>query len=173
MVGSLLLFLVVGRGGKSSSTTTATQHVATAPVVTTTVAPGSVVFPATPPTTIIQFKIPANETGVALPMDYFAGGGGFVRPGDSINIYEVTNKDCATPAAMATVKLIQSNVKVLEVLGAAPATTGTPSAYLLALTPQEAEKVIFGAKFESLYLTLTTDATPPQATTGITCKNAL
>jgi Flp pilus assembly protein CpaB len=170
VVGGLLLFLVVGRG--TNKTPTPTQQVAAGPTTTTT-APGSVVFPIAPPTTLIQFKIPAGKSAVAIPMEYFAGVGGFVRPADVINIYVMVNKDCATPNAPAAVKLLLSNVKVLEVLGAAPAATGTPASYLLALTPQEAERVIFASKYDSLYMALTTDNSPPATTSGVDCKTAL
>ena len=168
IVGGALLFLVLGRGKTS---TTRSQTAVSAPATTTTV-PGSVLIPATPPTTIIQFKIPTGENAVALQMDYFAGGGGFVRTGDLVNIYTVLNKDCANTTAPAAVKLLFSNVKVLETLGSAPAATGAASSFLLALTPQDAEKAIFHARFESLYFTLTTGNAAPATTSGISCATS-
>jgi hypothetical protein len=168
VIGGALLFLVLGR---SSTSTPKVQTAVSAPATTTTV-PGSVYIPATPPTTIIQFKIPTGLNAVALPMDYFAGVGGFVRPGDVVNIYTLVNKDCATTTTPAGVKLILSNVHVLEVLGSPPAAAGAASSYLLALSPQDAEKAIFNAKFYGLYFTLTTGNEPAVSTTGISCSNA-
>ncbi|MHB8466214.1 MAG: RcpC/CpaB family pilus assembly protein [Acidimicrobiales bacterium] len=169
IVGGALLFLVLRNGG-SSKAKTPSAVVSTTP---TTVA-GAISFPSgATAAPVIAFKIPEGQNAVAIPMDYFAGGGGYVRSGDLVNIYALFNKDCASKEFPAAVKLLKSNVRVLEVLGSPPAASGAASSYLLALSPQDAERLIFNAKFAGLYFTLTTNNEPAASTTGITCSNAL
>jgi Flp pilus assembly protein CpaB len=168
VVGGALLFLVL-RGNNGSKTTVSSPP----PTTSTTVAGSVSISPVATTTPLLQFKIPTGYNAVAVPMDYFAGGGGYVRTGDQVNIYTVINKDCADKNSPAAVKLLLSNVKVLEVLGASPAPTGAASSFLLALTPQQAEMVIFHEKFEQLYFTLTTNNEANATTTGITCANSL
>jgi Flp pilus assembly protein CpaB len=168
VIGGALLFLVLRGGGSSKAKS---PSVATA--TTSTTVAGAVTFPATTPTTLIQFKIPAGQNAVAVPVDYFAGVGGYVRPGDQINIYAILNKDCTDAKFPSAVKLIFSNVKVLEVIGTPPAASGTAASYLLALSPQDAERLIYNAKFGGLYFTLTTNNEPAATTTGVSCNNPL
>ncbi len=171
VIGGALLLLVVRHDGKSSP-----KHASTlsAAVTTTTLAPGTAVYRESPPTTTIQFKIPDGDNAVAVQMDYFGGGGGDVRQGDSVNIYAIANKGCggATGTNQA-VKLILTNVQVLEALGTGPAATGTPGSYLLALTPQQAELLIYHQAFNKLYFSLTAAGAPAATTTGVTCANSL
>jgi hypothetical protein len=159
VIGGALMFLVLNRSSSSGTPRASTNL--SAPATTTTI-PGAVVIPASPPTTTVQFKIPAGLNAVAVPMDYFAG--------DMVNIYAILNKDCSTATAPGAVKLIFSNVKVLEIFGNQPASTGSSAAFLLAMSPQDAERTIFSSKFEGLYLTLTTGNEPPVATSGVTCS---
>ena len=168
---SLLLLL---RNTKSSSP----KVTLAAPVTTTTTtrAPGAVSVPVATvaPSAPINFKIPPGENGLALQMDYFGGGGGYVQPGDQVNIYTFVNKNCTTANAPALVKLIQSNVKVLSVLSQGPIQVGgQPSSFFVAVSPQQAEQLIFDQKVSSLYFTLTTGTEAPAATTGINCASAL
>ena len=170
VIGGALLFLLLRNNNSTSKAKTTTA--ATAP--TTTVAPGSVsISQSATPTTVIQFKIPDGLNAVDIPMDYFAGGGGYVRAGDQINVFAILNKDCTNDKFPAVVKLILSNVKVLEVLGTPPAPSGASASFLLALSPQNAERLIYNAKFGGLYMTLTTNNEPVASTTGVSCTNPL
>jgi Flp pilus assembly protein CpaB len=168
VIGGALLFLLL-RGGSS---TPKHKTLAAAPTTSTTIA-GAVSVSATAPTAlpVLSFKIPDGMNAVAVPMDYFAGIGGYARTGDQVNVYMVFGKDCASQPQPSGVKLLLSNVKVLEVLGSAPAASGTAASYLLALSPQDAERVIFAEKFESLYFTLTTNNEQPAGTAGVTCTS--
>ncbi len=171
VIGGALLFLVVRHNDKKSSKS---ANLTSASVTTTTLAPGTAVIPSTPSSTgVIEFKIPSGDNALAVQMDYFNGGAGYVRQGDKVNIYVVANKGCTSNAATSQlVKLLLSNVQVLEVLGSPPAASGSPGSYLLAVTPQQAEQLIYHKTFDSLYFTLTVPGTPPATTTGITCSNA-
>jgi Flp pilus assembly protein CpaB len=180
VIGGALLFLVVRHNDKKTKSPAAAASKVSS--VTTTLAPGTRVFPATTPTTIIQFKIPSGENAVAVQMSYFPGGGGYVQDGDSVNVYAVAKPvtaasgnsqaaGCST-ATSGSVVLIQSNLKVLSVIGQAPAQIGQPTSFLLAATPGVAAQLIYQQTFESLYFTLTTPGQAPAAPLAITCTNA-
>jgi len=189
VIGGALLFLVVRHSDKKSKSSTNT---AASVVTTTTLAPGTKVFPATTPTTIIQFKIPAGDNAVAVQMSYFSGGGGYVQDGDNVNVYAISKGTAATSgsgattgassasggaagcsgAASSAVVLIQSNLKVLSVIGQAPAQVGQPTSFLLAATPQVAAQLIYQQTFDSLYFTLTSAGQAAAAPLAVTCTNA-
>lgn len=127
------------------------------------------------------FEIPEGFEAVAVQIDFVAGAAGYVNTGDLINLYGVFDGavgNAVTPRA----ELLLTNVTVLDVdrtiaprRGTATETgTATPAreaattvTYLLALRPDDAEKVIFSTEFAGLYATLTADdATPAGPTPG-------
>ena len=170
VLGGALLFLLLRNSGGKSSPSAATKAAVVTP---TTIAPGSVIIPSSPPTTLqLQFKIPAGLNAVSIPADYFAGVAGYVKAGDKVNLYTFLNKDCLTKDTPATVKLFLSNVQVLEVLSSVPAQTGAPASYLLALAPQDVEHLLFFQHFYGIWMSLTTNNEPAVASTGVTCSNA-
>lgn len=129
----------------STSVTTRTQTGGTAPVVV---------------------PIPKGMQAVAVSLDRVAGLAGYAKPGDTINLYATVKSspadckatsaglDCA-PAQGERVspyaRLLLSNVKVLDVAVAAASADPT---FLLALSAKDAERVIFVARFESLWASL-------------------
>jgi len=163
VIGGALLFLVVHNNNNSNKKSP--KAAASQPTTSTTVA-GAVSAGTT------AFTIPAGENALTVQMDYFGGGAGFVKSGDVVNIYAVANKGCAAPYPQV-VKLVQSNVRILDVLGSPPAQTGQPGSFVLSVTPQQAEVLIYQVKFAALYFTLTTGKEAPANTTGVTCTNAL
>lgn len=174
VVGGALLFLLLRSDNGSSSKAKPIPRAAAAQASTTTTAPGGTTFSAAAPTTAIQFKIPEGQRALSMQMDYFGGVGGFVRPGDSVDVYVLINKDCKDPKnAPLGVKLIEQNLKVLEVVGQGPAQAGQPSNFLLSMTPQQAERMIFLKTAYQLYFTLTGPSQTSLQTSGITCTNAL
>jgi Flp pilus assembly protein CpaB len=142
---------------------------------------------------IISFKIPAGENALAVQMNYFPGGGGYVQDGDSVNVYAVVkapssaastagsgsgsgsgSTSCSSdPRTSNSVTLIQTNIKVLSVIGQPPAQVGQPTSFLLAVTPQVAAQLIYHETFESLYFSLTSAGQAPAGASPITCTNAL
>lgn len=171
VIGGALLFILLRNDNKSSNS--AKPAARTGVAVTTTTAPGGVTFSASPTTTVIQFKIPDGQRALSLQMDYFGGGGGFVRSGDSVDAYVLVNKDCKDPKNGLAVKLVEPNLKVLEAIGQGPAQAGQPTNFLLGVTPQQAERLIFLKNAYQLYFTLTGPNQPAATTTGVTCTNAL
>lgn len=125
--------------------------------------------------------IPEGKQGVAVQLDFVPGGGGYVGAGDRVNVYSVVRNGVPDPKnpsgspCSPRVHLFLSNVEVLDVSAeVAPRVAvadqkqerapGNALTYLLALDPFEAERVIFMASHEALYLALAGDQSPPAGT---------
>lgn len=168
VVGGALLFLLLRGNDKKTSKPVA------APAVVTTAAPAPGSAAATAAAAAAPIKVPAGQNAVAVQMDYFNGLGGFARSGDVVNVYEVVNKDCKDlKGAPLGVKLAIANAKVLQVIESAPAQVGQPANYLLSMSPQDAERLIFLKTGYSLYFTLASQGEPAPATSGVSCANGL
>ena len=109
---------------------------------------------AAPQTRIGTVQIPAGKRALALELDAVPGVAGFVGAGDLVDIYSVSGGEGGNPG----VKLVLQGAEVLNVNGAGlPAAQGQPGGsfvYLLAVTPQEAERLIYLTEFEKLYFDL-------------------
>jgi pilus assembly protein CpaB len=138
-------------------------------------------------------KIPGGYEGVAVQVDFVAGGAGYVAPGDKVNVYAVMkDSSCGTqpcPYPTPRSQLLLSNVDVLDVsqevaprrgqatptndssMNAAVRPTGSGLTYLLALKTGDAEKVIFQTEFERLYLSLTAEDAAPASSGGHDGRN--
>jgi len=130
-------------------------------------------------TRIGTLKIPDGKTALAVQLANVPGVAGFAGAGDRINIYGVikAGSDPKNPAGMA--HLIMQNTEVLNVNGTALAAAqgqpaGTALLYLLAVSPAEAERLIYLSTFESLYFSLVSkDALPVGNTPGSSIADAL
>jgi Flp pilus assembly protein CpaB len=130
-------------------------------------------------TRIGTLKIPDGKTAIAVELSNVPGVAGFAGAGDRINIYGVVKagSDPKLPAGMA--HLIMQNTEVLNVNGTTLAATqgqpgGTGLLYLLAVSPAEAERLIYLSTFESLYFSLVAkDAPPVGPTPGSSIADAL
>lgn len=166
VIGGALLFLLL-RGHDKKTTKTAP---AASPTVTA--APAASAAAATPGA--VTIKVPAGQNAVSVQMDYFNGVGGFAHAGDVVNVYAVVNSNCKDPkGAPLGVKLEIPNVKVLQVVESPAAQAGQPANYLLAVSPQDAERLIFLKTGYSLYFALAGANEPAPATSGISCTNGL
>jgi Flp pilus assembly protein CpaB len=121
-------------------------------------------FPA-PQTRIGTVVIPPGKRALSLELQPVPGVSGFVGAGDLIDVYGVDKGD--TPG----VRLILQGVEVLNVNGAGlPAAQGQPGGpdlvYLLAVTPAEAERLIYMTEFEKLYFDLIPKGEQPVTTPG-------
>ena len=116
------------------------------------------------------FEIPEGFDAVAVQLDFVPGVAAYVSPGDLINLY----------GTGARAELVLSNVEVLDVdltipprRGTAtdPNTSGTARAstsavtYLLALAPEDVEKVVFLTENQGLYASLVADGAAPAGNT--------
>ena len=95
---------------------------------------------------------------------------GYVAAGDLVNIYMTSKSD-------QSVRLLLGHVTVLAVVpantpkiaAAAPVTTDV--SFTLALSPQDAEKVIFAQTYEALWYGLVHPGDGPATTAGQTLKS--
>ena len=139
-------------------------------------------------------KVPDGKQAVAVKIPFTNAGGGYVGPGDRINLYAMVGKQngnvvplcgeglCPPGAATAASQLVLSNIEVLDVSQeVAPATvtsvqptpgqvartaeTQSSVTYLMAVDASQAEKTIFFSRFGEMYLTLVPKG-QPDATTG-------
>jgi len=114
-------------------------------------------------TRIGTLKIPDGKTALALELSNVPGVAGFAGAGDRINVYGVVKS--SPEAGGASVKLIMQNTEVLNVNGTTlAATQGQPGGvglvYLLAVSPTEAERLVYLTSFEKLYFSLVSKDQP-------------
>lgn len=117
------------------------------------------------------FEIPEGFDAVAVQLDFVPGVAAYVSPGDHINLYG---------AAAERAELVLSNVEVLDVdltipprrgsttdpnAGGTPRASGSAVTYLLALRPEDAERVIYLTQFQDLYASLVADEAAPAGQT--------
>ena len=131
-------------------------------------------FPA-PQTRIGTVVIPPGKRALALQLEHVPGVAGFVGSGDRIDVYAVGR---GAEGAAQGVRLVLQSVEVLNVNGLGlPAAQGQagggPLVYLLAVTPNEAERLIYLTEFEKLYLDLVAKGEAPVATPGAGPNQAL
>ena len=131
------------------------------------------VGPAAVATAPVTFSVPKGKQAVAIELPSVPGLAGYAQPGDTVNIYAtIRNEQPNSKLKQPLSKLVLTGVKVLDVRAPAVGQVGNAT-YLLALDVNEAERVIFFAKFESLWLALTDAKQQPVTTAGRAYKNAL
>jgi Flp pilus assembly protein CpaB len=119
------------------------------------------------------FSVPKGKQAVAIEVPAVAGLAGYARAGDTINIYATIRNDKPNGRLKEPlVKLVLAGVKVLDVRAPAPGAGGAAT-YLLALDVNEAEQVIFFAKYEAMWIALTTPDQKPVTSTGRSYQNIL
>ena len=121
--------------------------------------------------------IPEGKQGVAVQLPFVPGVAGYVAAGDHVNLY--ANIKAAGPMT----KLVLPNVEVLDVsteiaprragTSQGERATGSQITYLLALDAVDAERVIFLAENETLYLTLVPKGQAASAAPGRNYDNIL
>jgi Flp pilus assembly protein CpaB len=127
-----------------------------------------------PQTRIGTVVIPAGKRALALEIQPMAGVAGFVGSGDRVDIYGVVKSE----PNQRSVRLVVQGVDVLSVNGAGlPVAQGQPGSpnliYLLAVTPVDAERLIYLNEFEKLYFDLVPKGEGPVKTPGTGPAGAL
>lgn len=127
-----------------------------------------------PQTHIGTVVIPAGKRALALELAPVAGIAGFAGAGDRIDVYGVVKGD----GAPSSVRLVLQGVDVLNVNGTGlPAAQGQPGSpnliYLLAVTPADAERLIYLHEFATLYFDLVPKGEGPVKTPGAGPAGAL
>jgi Flp pilus assembly protein CpaB len=168
-VGAALAFFGLRSGNKPVAAAAAPIAASTPTTNVRVVSVG----PAAVATTPVTFTVPAGKQAVAVDLPSTPGLAGYAQPGDTVNIYATIRNDQPNSKLKTPLtKLILTGVKVLDVRAPAVGQTGNAT-YLLALDVHEAERVIFFAKFESLWVALTSKDQKPVTSSGVAYKNAL
>ena len=133
---------------------------------------------AAPQTTLGAVKIPDGKMALAVSLGPAPGVAGFAAAGDRIDIFGVLKEGPGSPSA----KLIMQNTEVLSVnpsgatavAAAAAAASAAAPTFLLAVTAQEAERLVFYTSFNALYFSLVSkDAPTVGSTPGSSAADAL
>ncbi len=127
-----------------------------------------------PQTRIGTVVIPPGKRALALELQPVAGVAGFAGAGDRVDVYGVVRSEGTPPA----VRLVLQGVDVLNVNGTGlPTAQGQPGSpnliYLVAVTPTDAERLIFLSEFEKLYFDLVPKGEAPVKTPGTGPAGAL
>ena len=127
--------------------------------------------------------IPVGQNAITINLSVPAGVARYVQAGSITNVYATFKGVPGINSAADSVvtKLILSNVKVLANQIATPvqeqsSTVASPTGDILltlALTPQDAEKLIFAKENGSLWFGLVNPDNPPVTTSGRTFRSAL
>jgi pilus assembly protein CpaB len=138
----------------------------------TTVTTG--MFPA-PQTRIGTVVIPAGKRALALKLEPVPGVAGFAGAGDLIDVYGVVQ---GVDPGSSRVQMVLQAVEVLNVNGAGLAAAqgvadGPNLVYLVAVTPGDAERLIYISEFNKLYFDLVAKGEPPVVTPGAGAAEAL
>ena len=153
VVGTALAFIGVRSHNHSKSPTV--QATANAPALSnTTNAAASTALP--------TFDIPKDKMAVAVQLPTVPGVAGFVKAHDKVDLFGLVKAGSPPPKAGLTpppaAKLILSNVEVLYVsatqVGQNATNTPATLTFVLALSPADAEQVVYFQSFESLYMSL-------------------
>lgn len=148
-------------------------------VAVVTVGPGQILRAAQFPqaqTRIGTLRIPPGKRALAIQLENVPGVAGFAGAGDLIDVFGIAS---VTEDGTPEVQMILQGVEVLNVNGTVLAPTqGQPGGpglvFLLAVTPEQAERMIYLGEFERLYFTLVPDGEDPvPATPGVGRGDAL
>ena len=169
-IGAALAFFGLRSGNKAVATPQSAPIAAATPGTEVRTVP---VGPAAVATTPVTFAVPKGKQAVAIEMPSVPGLAGYAQPGDTVNIYAtIRNSQANTRLKEPIAKLVLAGVKVLDVRAPAVGQAGNAT-YLLALDVNEAERVIFFSKYESLWLALTDKDQKPVTTAGRGYQNIL
>jgi Flp pilus assembly protein CpaB len=168
IIGAGLVFLGLHSKKAAPATNAAPAPTQSAPAGTT-----STLTTAGAGQTGVPIVIPDGFSAVAVKLDHVAGLAGHVSPGDLVNLYATVKSGAAIKGLTPPFsKLVLSKVRVLDVNGLAADGSGDPT-FLLSLTPADAERAIFFAKFESFWAALVPAQEKPAVTGGIDYTNDL
>lgn len=130
------------------------------------------------------YDLPEGYEAIAVDLSFVQGVAGYVNVGDRINVYAAYGTQYLIDGAtLPHAELLLTNVRVLDVSQTVPTNgvqadgpraAGGSIQMLLAVRTVDAEKLVFGTNFESLYATLVRDDAGPSAPTdGVNGDNIL
>lgn len=102
----------------------------------------------------LAYQIPENMRAVAVPTTETSGIGGYIMPGDNVDVLV-----SYTPSEDQKIVITQlQNITILEkgpyITGAEEVQTGVPTSLTLLVTPAQAEVIAYAAVNGSFYFTL-------------------
>jgi pilus assembly protein CpaB len=139
--------------------------------VSTPVSPGATLTRATfasSPSTQGRLAIPSGHEAMAVELPMENGVESYAQPGDRVSVYATFPSSKKGPQ---TIK-VASNVEVISTTTAAtlkkgPATV-TQTVYVLAVTPDEASRIVFGKQVGAIWLTLVPNQAKSPAVSPVT-----
>lgn len=105
----------------------------------------------------LPFIIPAGQRAITIKVDEIAGIGGFINPGDHVDIVAILNKgdeQNISKTILQDVLVIAVGDKVLDPNALSEASAKVVSQITVALTPQESEKLALAQNLGQLQLVL-------------------
>ena len=172
LIGVAVFIIGAGVAFAGLRTTPATNTKQAAPAVKASAAPAQPQIVVQQAGAAVAITIPKGKQAVAVDLPSVAGLAGYAKPGDTVNVYATVKNATDSKVVVPQVKLVLRSVKVLDVRVPAQGAAGN-NVYLLALDQNEAERLIFFGKFESLWFTLVPPGQVTGATAGHTYRNAL
>ena len=139
-------------------------------------------------TTAPEFKIPEGKQALAVALDPVAGTAGVAKAGSHIDVFAAVTKKNEGGNSSNAARMIIQNVEVLEVQTATPlntasaavnkeaptAATSSSTVFVLAVTPSQAEKLVYHAAFSRLWFSvLPAGQGPVPPTPGVNTSNEL
>jgi pilus assembly protein CpaB len=127
-------------------------------------------------TRIGTLNIPDGKTALALQLNNVPGVAGFAGAGDKIDIYGISKEPVTN---VARVRRVMSGVEVLKVNGTTLVPTqGQPGGpglvFLVAVTPEQAERLVYLTSIDQMYFALMPKANGPGGgTPGTDAKTVL
>jgi Flp pilus assembly protein CpaB len=119
------------------------------------------------------YDLPDGYEAVAVKLSFAQGVAGYVNAGDQVNLYGVYNGGVDAPSPRA--ELLLTNVRVLDTSLTIPTNgvqqdastraAGNDVYYLLAVKPEDAERIIYDTSFQALYASLVNDDAAPAGPT--------
>ncbi len=120
-------------------------------------------------TGVPAFVIPPGHQAIAMAVPFVNGLAGYAKAGDHVNVYGAFKNAPANDKLDRTAaKLVMSDIEVLWVSNADPATT----TYMLSVDASQAEQIVYLQSFEASYLTLARDGQGQLTTVGRNPRNA-
>lgn len=130
-----------------------------------------------------ELKIPEGKQALAVALDPVAGTAGVAKKGSHIDVFAAVTKKNDGGNSSNAARMIIQNVEVLEIQtasaiatakDAANAATPNTTVFVLAVTPTQAEKLVYHAAFSRLWFSvLPAGQAPVPPTPGVNAGNEL
>lgn len=125
------------------------------------------------------FAIPEGKQAIAVALDPVAGTNGIAKAGSRVNVFAaITTKDDKGVSEHAA-RMVLQGIEVLRVGAAgltpvdAKAAADGSTIFVLAVSPTQAEKIVFHGAFSKLWFSVVPAGQKPVVTPGVNVDNQL